>query len=188
MSTDPLSGKSLVTRRAIVDIVTTAVQSSYGVTALADPNVGRRILRWAGLDRPGIRMSTKDGLRLEVFLTVAFGVPVAEVARQVDSAVRYSIRRATGVEVASLTIHVNGMRHEPAAVQRAEEIERTSPAVAEKSAARAERAVREEKAGEEKPTREPMATKRARRTPAAGDGSTPEKAAGAPARRRTRAS
>lgn len=120
-----LSGKAIVTRRALVDIVTTAVQGSYGVTGLANPSLGRRLLRRLGLDRPGVRLTTDDGLRIEVFVTVAYGVPVAEVARQVDSAVRYSIRRATGVEVASLTVHVNGMRYEPSAVERAAEIERS---------------------------------------------------------------
>jgi uncharacterized alkaline shock family protein YloU len=119
-----VAGRSIVTRRAIVDIVRTAVQSSYGVTGFADPSLGRRILRWIGLDRPGIRLTTEGGLRLELFLKVAFGIPVAEVARQVDSAVRYSLRRATGVEVASLTIHVDGLRYEPSAVQRAQAIER----------------------------------------------------------------
>ena len=119
-----VAGTSIVTRRAIVDIVRTAVQSSYGVTGFADPSLGRRILRWIGLDRPGIRLTTDGGLRLELFLKVAFGIPVAEVARQVDSAVRYSLRRATGVEVASLAIHVDGLRYEPSAVQRAQAIER----------------------------------------------------------------
>ncbi len=122
-----VAGSSIVTRRAIVDIVRTAVQSSYGVTGFADPSLGRRILRWIGLDRPGIRLSTDGGLRLEVYLKVAFGIPVAEVARQVDSAVRYSLLRATGVEVVSLAIHVDGLRYEPSAVQRAHAIERAEP-------------------------------------------------------------
>ena len=122
-----VAGRSIVTRRAIVDIVRTAVQGSYGVTGFADPSLGRRILRWIGLDRPGIRLTTDGGVRLEVFLKVAFGIPVAEVARQVDSAVRYSLRKATGAEVVSLAIHVDGLRYEPSAVQRAHAIERAEP-------------------------------------------------------------
>jgi uncharacterized alkaline shock family protein YloU len=123
----PVAGRTIVTRRAIVDIVRTAVQSSYGVTGFADPSLGRRILRWIGLDRPGIRLATEGGLRLDIYMTVAYGIPVAEVARQVDSAIRYSLRRATGIEVAALAIHVDGLRYEPAAVLRAEAIERARP-------------------------------------------------------------
>jgi uncharacterized alkaline shock family protein YloU len=119
-----VTGQSFVTRRAIFDIVRSAVQSSYGVTGFSDPSLGRRVLRLVGLDRPGIKMRTEGGLALEVYLKVAYGTPVAEVARQVDSAVRYELRRMIGVEVASLTIHVDGLGYQPTAVQRARAIER----------------------------------------------------------------
>jgi len=126
---EPLvAGRSIVTRRAIVDIVRTAVQGSYGVTGFSDPSFGRQLLRWVGLDRPGIRLTTEGGLRIDLFINVAFGVPVAEVARQVDSAVRYSLRHYVGTEVAALTVHVDGLRYEPNAVERAEAIERTDAA------------------------------------------------------------
>jgi uncharacterized alkaline shock family protein YloU len=120
----PVAGKSIVTRRAIVDIVRTAVQSSYGVTGFSDPSFGRRMLRLVGLDRPGIQVTTEGGLTLDLYVKVAFGLPVAEVARQVDSAVRYSLRKIVGVDVASLTVHVAGLGYQPTAVQRAEAIER----------------------------------------------------------------
>src|ERR1035437_5181470 len=99
-----VAGRSIVTRRAIVDIVRTAVQGSYGVTGFSDPSFRRRLLRWVGLDRPGIRPTTEGALRLDLFINVAFGMPVAEVARQVDSAVRYSLRHYIGTEVANLSI------------------------------------------------------------------------------------
>jgi uncharacterized alkaline shock family protein YloU len=110
-----VAGRSFVTRRAIVDIVRTAVQSSYGVAGFSDPSFGRRLLRWVGLDRPGIKLTTENGVALDLYLNVAFGVPVAEVARQVDSAVRYSLRRIVGVEVAELSIHIDGLRFQPGA-------------------------------------------------------------------------
>jgi uncharacterized alkaline shock family protein YloU len=113
-----LAGRSIVTRRAIVDIVRTAVMSSYGVTGFSDPSLGRRVLRWVGLDRPGIRLTTEGGVALDLYLNVAFGVPVAEVARQVDSAVRYSLRRFLGIDVATLAIHIDGLRFQPTAVPR----------------------------------------------------------------------
>lgn len=122
-----MAGRSIVTRRAIVDIVRAAVQSSYGVTGFSDPSLSRRLLRWVGLDRPGIRLTTESGVRLDLFITVAFGVPVAEVARQVDSAVRYSLRQYVGTDIAGLTIHVDGLRYQPLAVEHAA-IERTQTA------------------------------------------------------------
>jgi uncharacterized alkaline shock family protein YloU len=52
----------------------------------------------------------RPALTVELDLTVAYGVPVAEVARQVDSAVRYAVRRALDIEVDRLTIRVDGLR------------------------------------------------------------------------------
>ena len=54
-----------------------------------------------------------DGIEIELDITVALGVPVAEVARQVDSAIRYSIQRALQRDVARIVIHVDGL-HVPA--------------------------------------------------------------------------
>jgi uncharacterized alkaline shock family protein YloU len=147
-----VAGRSIVTRRAIVDIVHIAVQGSYGVTGFSDPSFRRRLLRWIGLDRPGIRLNTAGGLSLDLYVTVAVGVPVAEVARQVDSAVRYSLRQAVGAEVTSLSIHVGGLRYQPAAkdrdvVERTETAGESSPGVTtmDGSAAEGEAAARKRK-------------------------------------------
>jgi uncharacterized alkaline shock family protein YloU len=117
------AGRSIVTRRAMVDIVRTAVQGSYGVTGFTDPSLGRRLAHLLGVNRQGIRLTTDGGIRVELYITVAFGVPVAEVARQIDSAVRYSLRHYVSASVQSLTIHVDGLRYQPTAVERAQAIE-----------------------------------------------------------------
>jgi len=110
-----MPGRSLVTRRALVDIVRAATLGSYGVTGFAAVPLGRLLGR-LGVRQPGLRVRLDDGLEIELDLTVAFGVPIAEVARQVDSAVRYAIRHALGREVSRLTIHVGGLRFSPGVV------------------------------------------------------------------------
>lgn len=111
MPTQPTPGRSLVTRRAVVDLVRTATVGSYGVTGFAGSPFERLVGR-LGLTQPGIAVHL-DELDIELDLLVAFGVPVAEVARQVDSAVRYALRRALDREVRRLTIHVAGLRFGP---------------------------------------------------------------------------
>ena len=112
MSTQPTPGRSLVTRRAVVDLVRTATLGSYGVTGFAGRPLDRLLGR-LGLTQSGIEVHLDDELDIELDLSVAFGVPVAEVARQVDSAVRYALRRALDREVRRLTIHVAGLRFGP---------------------------------------------------------------------------
>ena len=83
---------------------------SYGVTGLAGGRSRQRIAAWLGLPPRGIRIGLEPQLTIDLDLTVAHGLPIAEVARQVDSAVRYAVRRALGREVDRLTIHVDGLR------------------------------------------------------------------------------
>ena len=109
MPSNPTHGRSLVTRQAVVDLIRTATLGSYGVTGFAGSPIDRLLGR-LGLAQPGIGLRLDAGLEIELDLTVAFGVPIAEVARQVDSAIRYAIRRSLGREVARLTIHVDGLR------------------------------------------------------------------------------
>jgi uncharacterized alkaline shock family protein YloU len=108
----PTPGRSLVTGRALDDIVRTATLGSYGVTGFAGGPMGRLIER-LGIGHPGVAVSLDDGIEIELDITVALGVPVAEVARQVDSAIRYAIRQALGRDVTRIVIHVDGLHVPP---------------------------------------------------------------------------
>lgn len=121
MPSNPTAGRSLVTRRAVVDVVRAATLGSYGVTGFAGGWLGS-IRERLGLGQPGINVAfseasrnaeTRPELTIDLHLTVAFGLPIAEVARQVDSAVRYSLRNALGRDVTRLTIHVAGLSYQP---------------------------------------------------------------------------
>lgn len=116
MPDDRLPGQALATRRAVTDIVRTVTLGSYGVVALG----GSALARWLGAltGRPaGIRVSLAGGaIAIDLRLRVAHGVPIAEVARQVDSAVRFAIRRALRREVGRLTIRIAGLEVRPASL------------------------------------------------------------------------
>jgi uncharacterized alkaline shock family protein YloU len=102
-----------VSRRALTDLVRSATLTSYGITGFAGARWWDRIGDRLGLPPRGIRIGLAPELTIDLDLTVAHGLPIAEVARQVDSAVRYTIRRALGREVGRLTIHVDGLRAGP---------------------------------------------------------------------------
>jgi uncharacterized alkaline shock family protein YloU len=108
--TTPTPGRSLVSRRAIVDVVRSATLGSYGVIGLSGGGLIGRLADRLGLAPRGIQVDVAGRLAIDLDLIVAHGLPIAEVARQVDSAVRYAIRRALGRVVDRLTIHVDGLR------------------------------------------------------------------------------
>jgi uncharacterized alkaline shock family protein YloU len=103
-------GRTVVARRALSEVVRDAVLGSYGVTSLAEPTLMARCQARLGLGSHAIRMTLHPKVSTEVWLTVAYGVPVAEVARQVDSAVRYALERALARDVGPVAIHVQGLR------------------------------------------------------------------------------
>ena len=108
MSTHPVQGRSAVSRRAVVDIVRAAVLGNYGVVGFASRHRVYAIRRLVRME-PGIRVAWADGLHVDLHIRVAHGLPVAEVARQVESAVRYALRESLDREVGTLTIHVEGL-------------------------------------------------------------------------------
>ncbi len=114
MPTTPKSGRSLVTRRAVIDLVRAATIGSYGVTGFAG-RPHERLFERLGLAQPGIDVHLGATLDVDLDLDVAYGVPVAEVARQVDSAIRYSLQHHLGRDVRHVSIHIGGLRFGPGA-------------------------------------------------------------------------
>jgi uncharacterized alkaline shock family protein YloU len=108
-----IGGRALVTRRAVIDIVRRVTLGSYGVAGF-DGNWLDRLLGWIEQRPGGLRVSVAGGtLAIRLHLRVAHGLPIAEVARQVDLAVRHAIRTALGREVDRLSIRVAHLELHP---------------------------------------------------------------------------
>ena len=109
----PIGGRALVTRRAIIDIVRGVTLGQYGVAGFSG-NWADRVLGWIENRPGGLRVSVAGGaLAIRMHLRVAQGLPIAEVARQVDHAVRHAIRTALGREVDQLSIRVASLEIHP---------------------------------------------------------------------------
>ena len=113
MPDQSVGGRALVTRRAVIDIVRRVTLGSYGVAGFAG-NWADRVLGWIEQRPGGLRVSVASGaLAIQLHLRVAQGLPIAEVARQVDLAVRHAIRTALGREVDRLTIRIAKLELHP---------------------------------------------------------------------------
>ena len=112
MTADPIPGRSLVTKRAIREIVRTAVLSVYGVSGFAGGGAVGRLLERVGLAHPGLHLEIDRELVVDLRLAVAYGLPVAEVARQVESSVRYALHNALNREPDRVSIRIGRLRHE----------------------------------------------------------------------------
>jgi uncharacterized alkaline shock family protein YloU len=110
MADASMPGRGLVTRRAVGDVVRRAALASYGVVSVSGPRPWHSALAWIGRGTPGVRVRLGPPLKVDLYLAVARGVPVAEVAHNVESAVRYGVRRALDREIDGLAIHVDRLR------------------------------------------------------------------------------
>jgi len=110
----PLPGHALITTRAVAELVQHAAATSYGVVAFADPDLVSALLTRLGRRVRGLRVRIAPTLDVELFIRVAFGVPIAEVASNVEAAVRYAVRQALGRDIDAITIHVDGLLVRPA--------------------------------------------------------------------------
>jgi uncharacterized alkaline shock family protein YloU len=109
VSDESVHGRVVATRRAVIDLVRAATLASYGVSDFAGGPLERVLARIAGRP-PGLRVSLARGeIALDLRLRVSPRLPIAEVARQVESAIRYAIRRSLDREVTRLTIRIAGL-------------------------------------------------------------------------------
>ena len=77
---------------------------------MADPWAG--VLARLGLAHPGIHLEIEPELVIDLRLTVAYGLPIAEVARQLESSVRYTLHHALGREPDRVSIRIGRLVHQ----------------------------------------------------------------------------
>ena len=94
------------------DVVRNATLSVYGVSGFAGGGAVGRLLERLGLAHPGLRVEVGESISVDLNLAVAYGLPVAEVARQVESSVRYAVSNALGREPDRISIRIGRLRHE----------------------------------------------------------------------------
>ena len=102
-------GRIAIAPDAIAQIVGAAAAESYGVVALAGRGRLSRLLPW-GIKK-GVDVDLRaEGLAVELRVVVEHGLKQAEVAATVRSRVQYELERMIGLPIASLEVHIEGVR------------------------------------------------------------------------------
>jgi len=105
-------GRITISTGVIAQIVARTAERCYGVVGMAgNPAKARveRLLPRRGTQ--GISVSAgDDGVELELHVVVEYGLNLAEVAATIRSQVQYEVERLTGLRVASVDVHIQGVR------------------------------------------------------------------------------
>jgi uncharacterized alkaline shock family protein YloU len=99
-------GRLVISREAVGEIVAEAALGCYGVVGLSAGTRMRRMLRREGVSVDG----DASALRIGLHVVVEHGLNLAEVAGTIRSQVAYEVERLTGLSVAAVEVHIQGVR------------------------------------------------------------------------------
>jgi uncharacterized alkaline shock family protein YloU len=109
-------GRITIAPEAIAQIVGRVAAECYGVVgmSLRAPGPARdRVSRLLPKGKPlrGIVVRNVDGdVALELYVVVAYGLNLAEVAATVRSRVSYEVERLTGLQVTAVDVHIQDVK------------------------------------------------------------------------------
>jgi len=111
--TEPYLGRIELSPRAMESIVGLVVLESYGVVGMA-PKDSREFMA-ALLPRAnfhhGVEMHYHGGqVVADLYVIIEYGTRISEVAQGIKNRVKYVVERDTGLHVAQVNVHVQGLR------------------------------------------------------------------------------
>ncbi len=108
-------GRIEVLPDVVAAIAARAALGCYGIAGMAARGLRdgfAELLRRDHLHRGVEVREVADGLSVDVFVVVQYGVRITEVARNLQEAVRFEVERLVGVPVIEVNVNVQGV-HEP---------------------------------------------------------------------------
>lgn len=107
------AGKIEVAPRAIATIAAETVGAAYGVVGMAPRNLAEgmaQVLRRQDAHK-GVDVHVRgDAIIIDLYIIVAYGTRIAEVARNVRDTVHYAVERALGMPVAEVNVRIQGLQ------------------------------------------------------------------------------
>jgi uncharacterized alkaline shock family protein YloU len=99
-------GRLVISREAVGEIVAETALGCYGVVGLSAGSRVGRMLRREGVSVDG----DAQALRIGLYVVLEHGLNLAEVAATIRSQVSYEVERLTGLSVAAVEVHIQGVR------------------------------------------------------------------------------
>lgn len=110
---DPIPGTFRVSNDVIADLAGYAAFECYGVVGMAYTDAQDNIVRLLSLGslRKGIDVTVVDGrVKVDLHTVLEQGVNMASVSRNLESAVRFTLKEVAEIDNADVTVHVEDLR------------------------------------------------------------------------------
>jgi uncharacterized alkaline shock family protein YloU len=106
-------GKVEVSPTAIASLASQVVLECYGVVGMATKDLASGIVEilQPASHRRGVQVDiVDDHIVVDLYVVIEYGMRIATVAQNIQSAVKYTLGRALGVTVVIVNIHVQDLR------------------------------------------------------------------------------
>lgn len=106
-------GRIEVSPTAIASLASQAVLECYGVVGMATKDLASGIVRilHPSSHRRGVDIHiNEDCIVVDLYVVIEYGTRIAEVARNIQSVVAYTVEKALSVPVAAVNVHVQDLR------------------------------------------------------------------------------
>jgi len=106
-------GKVEILPTAIASLASQAVLECYGVVGMATKDLARGIVEilQPSSHRRGVDVKIDNQqIEIDLFVVVEYGTPIATVAGNIQSVVKYTVEKSLGVPVTAVNVHVQDLR------------------------------------------------------------------------------
>lgn len=106
-------GRIVIADEIVATVAGCAAVENYGIVGMASQKAGEGLWELLGREnvKKGVKVAVKENVcTIDLYVIVEYGVSLHAVAQNVIENVTYRVRETTGLEVAAVNVHVEGVR------------------------------------------------------------------------------
>jgi len=106
-------GRIEISPHAVMDLASQVVLESYGVVNVVSKDLASDIIERLPFEnrQRGVDVHIEDDqIVIDLYVVIEYGTRIITVARNIQSAVKYSLEKALGMPVAAVNVHVQDLR------------------------------------------------------------------------------
>ena len=108
-----IPGDLHISNDVLADVVGNAAMQCYGVVGMTAPNAAdgiAKILPASRLRHGVVVTKEEQGVRVDLYIVVEYGINVSTVTRNLTDAVRFALTEYTRIPLAAIEVHVQGIK------------------------------------------------------------------------------
>ena len=106
-------GQITITEDVLLKVAGYAALECYGIVAMSSKRAKDGFVEWLGRENltKGVRINiTNDGIDIDLFIIVEYGISISAVAASIIETVKYKVERLAGVPVGRVNVCVEDIR------------------------------------------------------------------------------